>query len=52
MMCERLLAAGVPGLHMYTLNMDHSAVKILRSVKLLSEKVDENGVTVENGTGH
>jgi len=34
-MCQRLLAAGVPGLHMYTLNLDKSAVSILKNVGLI-----------------
>lgn len=44
MICERLLASGVPGLHMYTMNLDRSSVGILRSVKLLPE---ENGIAVD-----
>jgi methylenetetrahydrofolate reductase (NADPH) len=36
MTCERLLAAGVPGLHMYTLNLDRSAVAILKHCGLIS----------------
>lgn len=37
MMGKQLLAAGVPGLHMYTLNLERSAVAILENVGLLNE---------------
>ncbi|WIA22217.1 hypothetical protein OEZ85_004547 [Tetradesmus obliquus] len=34
-MCKQLLDAGVPGLHMYTLNLERSAVGILEAVGVL-----------------
>jgi hypothetical protein len=34
-MCRTLLAAGVPGLHMYTLNLERSAVGILSALGVL-----------------
>eukprot|EP00878_Enallax_costatus_P001814 GHUV01001972.1.p1 GENE.GHUV01001972.1~~GHUV01001972.1.p1 ORF type:complete len:597 (+),score=135.37 GHUV01001972.1:253-2043(+) len=34
-MCRQLLDAGVPGLHMYTLNLERSAVGILEAVGVL-----------------
>ena len=37
-MCRKLLAAGTPGLHMYTLNLERSAVAILEAVGLLDTK--------------
>lgn len=38
MMVQRLLTAGVPGVHMYTLNLERSAVSILRHSGLLKEE--------------
>jgi methylenetetrahydrofolate reductase (NADPH) len=49
MMCQRLLAAGVPGLHMYTLNLDRSAVAILRNVGLLPAEEAAPMPEVANG---
>lgn len=37
-MAQRLLDAGVPGLHMYTLNLERSAVGILQHVGLIREE--------------
>ncbi len=39
-MCRRILEAGdVHGLHMYTLNMERSAVAILENLGLINDKV-------------
>lgn len=39
-MCKRILESGdVPGLHMYTLNMERSAVAILENLGLINEQV-------------
>ena len=35
-MCKKLLAAGTPGLHMYTLNLDGASVSILKNLGLIS----------------
>ena len=35
-MCEKLIAEGVPGLHFYTLNLEHSVSGILESLGLAS----------------
>ena len=35
-MCEKLIAEGVPGLHFYTLNLEHSVSKILELLGLTS----------------
>ena len=36
-MCRRLLDAGTPGLHMYTLNLERSAVAILENLGLINK---------------
>jgi methylenetetrahydrofolate reductase (NADPH) len=36
-MCRRLLDAGTPGLHMYTLNLEHAAVGILENLGLINK---------------
>ena len=37
-MCENLIKEGVPGLHFYTLNLEHSVKEILYSIGLTSDK--------------
>ena len=36
-MCKRILDSGVPGLHMYTLNLERSAVAILENLGLINK---------------
>ena len=37
-MCEKLIKEGVPGLHFYTLNLEHSVKEILNSIGLVSDE--------------
>ena len=34
-MCKRILAAGIPGLHLYTLNLERSAIAILENLEII-----------------
>ncbi|GIS56570.1 MAG: hypothetical protein CM1200mP1_05080 [Candidatus Neomarinimicrobiota bacterium] len=36
-MCEKLIDEGAPGLHFYTLNLEHSVSEILSSIGLVSK---------------
>ena len=38
-MCQKLLDSGVPGLHMYTLNLDRSSLAILENLGLIKGRV-------------
>lgn len=52
MMCQRLLQAGVPGLHMYTLNLEKTAVEILKNVGLIErEEASTSGTDISTGGG-
>ena len=38
-MCKRMLAEGTPGLHLYTLNLERSAIAILKNLSLVPKQV-------------
>ena len=38
-MCEKLIKEDVPGLHFYTLNLEHSVNEILHSIGMISDKI-------------
>ena len=38
-MCQKLLDSGTPGLHMYTLNLERSALAILENLGLIKGRV-------------
>ncbi|HIA23845.1 MAG TPA: methylenetetrahydrofolate reductase, partial [Candidatus Marinimicrobia bacterium] len=40
-MCQKLIENGVPGLHFYTLNLEHSVSAILKSLGFVSSRIRE-----------
>ncbi|KAK9842943.1 hypothetical protein WJX74_004685 [Apatococcus lobatus] len=50
-MCKRILDSGVPGLHMYTLNLERSAVAILENLGLINKSKMSRDLPWRAGAG-
>lgn len=50
-MCQKILQAGIPGIHFYTLNLDTSVKKIMEGLDFIPRSDDSAVESVKTSTG-